>query len=199
MEEAEKLILGDPREALSQLSPEAVVMYVEVALLTARRDESASRVTDIFFQRVEQEDQFYCRALLAKASIEERKIRERELKGDENFNQVNQAFSFVKRAIEIAAKAENKAKYQFIIYNASIKTWQIIRGLMRPGWSKYLVDILEKISNLLEEADDFDFNWRCRYLNCLVKAMFDAEKKPEALKVFDKLVDLTKKKGNCNF
>lgn len=29
--------------------------------------------------------------------------------------------------------------------------------------------------------------------------MFDAEKKPEALKVFDKLVDLTKKKGNCNF
>lgn len=89
MEEAEKLILGNPREALSQLSPEAVVMYVEVALLTARRDKSASRVTDIFFQRVEQEDQFYCRALLAKASIEERKIRELELKGDENFNQVN--------------------------------------------------------------------------------------------------------------
>ena len=29
--------------------------------------------------------------------------------------------------------------------------------------------------------------------------MFDAEKKPEALKVLDKLVDLTKKKGPCNF
>lgn len=29
--------------------------------------------------------------------------------------------------------------------------------------------------------------------------MFDAENKPEALKVFDKLVDLTKKKGSCNF
>jgi hypothetical protein len=70
---------------------------------------------------------------------------------------------------------------------------------MRPGWSKYLAEILEKISNLLEEADDFDLNWRCRYLNALVKAMFDAEKKPEALKVFDKLVDLTKKRGNCNF
>ena len=112
---------------------------------------------------------------------------------------MNHAFSFVKRAIEIAAKAENKAKYQFIVYNASIKTWQIVRGLMRPGWSKQLAEILEKISNLLEEVDDFDFNWRCRYLNCLVKAMFDAEKKPEALKVFDKLVDLTKKKGNCNF
>ena len=70
---------------------------------------------------------------------------------------------------------------------------------MRPGWSKLLVEIIEKISNMLEEMDDFDFNWRCRYLNILVKAMFDAEKKPEALKILDKLIDLTKKRGNCNF
>jgi hypothetical protein len=70
---------------------------------------------------------------------------------------------------------------------------------MRNGWSKLLVEIIEKISNMLEEIDDFDFNWRCRYLNALIKAMFDAEKKPEALKILDKLIDLTKKKGNCNF
>ena len=70
---------------------------------------------------------------------------------------------------------------------------------MKQGWSKNLVEMLEKISNLLEEADDSDFNWRCRYLLALVKAMFDAEKKPEALKVLDKLWDLTKKKGECRF
>lgn len=83
-------------------------MYIEVALLTNRRDDSASRVNDIFFQRINQQDQFFCRALLAKASIEERKVKKKELKGDENFEQVNYAFSFVKRAIEIAAKPENK-------------------------------------------------------------------------------------------
>jgi hypothetical protein len=70
---------------------------------------------------------------------------------------------------------------------------------MRNGWSKLLVEIIEKISNMLEEIDDFDFNWRCRYLNALIKAMFDSEKNPEALKIIDKLIDLTKKKGNCNF
>ena len=70
---------------------------------------------------------------------------------------------------------------------------------MRQGWSKYLVDILERVSTLLEELDDFDFDWRCRYLNALIKAMFDAEKKPEALKVLDKLLELIKKKGSCNF
>jgi len=86
-----------------------------------------------------------------------------------------------------------------VIYNSSIKTWQIIRGLLRKGWSNSLVEIVERISNLLEELDDFDFNWRCRYLSVLIKCMVDAEKKPEALKILDKLVDLTKKKGNCSF
>lgn len=62
-----------------------------------------------------------------------------------------------------------------------------------------MVEILEKVSNLLEEADDSDFNWRCRYLSALCKALTDAEKKPEALKILDKLIELTKKKGNCNF
>jgi hypothetical protein len=70
---------------------------------------------------------------------------------------------------------------------------------MRNGWSKHLVDILERVSNLLEEADDSDFNWRCRYLNALCKALADYDKKPESLKVLDKLLDLTKKKGECDF
>lgn len=49
MDEAESIILANPRESLYGLSPEVIVMYIEVALLTNRRDESASRVTDIFF------------------------------------------------------------------------------------------------------------------------------------------------------
>ena len=105
----------------------------------------------------------------------------------------------MRRAIDIATKPENKLKYQFIIYNASIKTWHIIRPLSKPQWSKNFVDIIEKISNLLEEVDDSDFNWRCRYLNVLVKAMIDADKKPDDLKMLDKLWDLTKKKGECKF
>ena len=113
--------------------------------------------------------------------------------------QVLYAFSFVQKAVEISTRAENKQKYQFIVYNASIKTWHILRGMMRPGWSKYIVDVLEKISNLLEEADDSDMNWRCRYMNALSKSLSDAEKKPESLKILDKMVELTKKKGECNF
>lgn len=49
MEDAEKMILDNPRESITMLSPEVIVMYIEVALLTNSRDEQASRVTDIFF------------------------------------------------------------------------------------------------------------------------------------------------------
>lgn len=42
----------------------------EVSLLSGKRDDQAERILEIFFQRVTQEDQFYCRALLAQASIE---------------------------------------------------------------------------------------------------------------------------------
>jgi len=74
MKQAEQAILECTRDSMALLSPEVIVMYIEVALLTKSRDESASRVNDIFFQRVKQEDQFFCRALLAKAAIEERKV-----------------------------------------------------------------------------------------------------------------------------
>jgi|LauGreDrversion4_2_1035121.scaffolds.fasta_scaffold09322_10 hypothetical protein len=121
------------------------------------------------------------------------------MKAEDNLKQVLLAFSYVRRALDIATKPENKLKYQFVVYNASIKTWHIIRPLSRPQWAKNLVEVVEKISNLLEEVDDSDFNWRCRYLNVLVKAMVDADRKPDALKILDKLWDLTKKKGECRF
>ena len=70
---------------------------------------------------------------------------------------------------------------------------------MRPGWANALIEILERISNLLEELDDFDVTWRYRYMSFLVRAMIDGEKKPEALKILDKLVDISKKRGGCEF
>lgn len=36
-------------------------------------------------------------------------------------------------------------------------------------------------------------------MNALCKSLSDAEKKPESLKILDKVIDLTKKKGECNF
>ena len=70
LDEADKLVMENTRESFIGLSAEVIVQLAEVSLLSNKRDDSAERVLEIFFQRVTQEDQFYCRALLAQATIE---------------------------------------------------------------------------------------------------------------------------------
>lgn len=109
------------------------------------------------------------------------------------------AWEFIEKALAIITKPENKARYEFLIYNAAITTYLVLRPLNKPGWAKHFVAIIEKISNLLEEKDDADFNLRIRFLSCLSNAYLDAEKKPEGLKFHDKLYELTKKVKECSF
>jgi hypothetical protein len=70
LDEADKILLENTRESFIELSAEVIVMLAEVSLLTNKRDHSAERILKIFFQRITQEDQFYCQALLAQATIE---------------------------------------------------------------------------------------------------------------------------------
>ena len=77
LDEADKLVMENTRESFIGLSAEVVAQLAEVSLLSNKRDDSAERVLEIFFQRVTQEDQFYCRALLAQATIEVSRVEEK--------------------------------------------------------------------------------------------------------------------------
>ena len=67
--------------------------------------------------------------------------------------------------------------------------------MLKTFYAKHFVECFEKISNLLEEQDDFDVEWRITYLGALSNAYLDAERKQDASKIADKIMDLTKKKG----
>ena len=103
------------------------------------------------------------------------------------------------KAIDLIIKPENKQKYSFLIYNASIITFNIFKKYFTINWSKYFYEVIEKSSAPLEESDDIDYNWRLRFLIKLVMCYVDAEKKPEAGKALDKITDLLKKKGESEF
>lgn len=79
--------------------------------------------------------------------------------------QTLKAWEYVEKALNIIVKPENKIKYEFLTYNAAIVTYQILRPLMKPIWTKHFIAIIERISNLLEEKDDADFNFRIRYMS----------------------------------
>lgn len=69
------MILNDPPYSFKHISNEAIVIFVEVALQSGTRDLGASLVLDKYFERIHLLDQFYCRALFAKSTVEERKVK----------------------------------------------------------------------------------------------------------------------------
>ena len=181
------------------MSREWIILYVELALRSKKRDEQAERVLNFLYDHTKWEDQFYWRALLATSIIEFRKVDKAGLKAEDNLKQTMKAWEFIEKAFAIITRPENKLRYEFLIYNAALVTYQVLRPLNKPGWAKNFIAIIEKISNLLEEKDDADFNLRIRYLSWLSNCYLDAEKKPEGLKFHDKLYDLTKKVKECSF
>jgi phosphomevalonate kinase len=56
LDEADSLVLANTRESFIEISAETLVFLAEVALLSEKRNESAERVLNIFFQRITQED-----------------------------------------------------------------------------------------------------------------------------------------------
>lgn len=63
---------SDTRGNVYTLEGEILVRFAEIALNAKTKDEDAKRYLELFFQRVEGENQFYCRALLAQATVEVR-------------------------------------------------------------------------------------------------------------------------------
>jgi len=53
LDEADQILFSNTRESYIELSAEVLVKLAEVSLLSKKRDESAERILDIFFQRIQ--------------------------------------------------------------------------------------------------------------------------------------------------
>ena len=141
----------------------------------------------------------YIRALLIKARLIALNGHAQFKKGEQMIANLQDALSYVRQALDIISKPENKSKYAFLIYNSSLCVYNIIRSMIKRDWVKNFVEFAEKIDKLFDEVEEPDFNWRCRYSWLLFHCLYDAERKADAIKVLDKLWETTKKRGSCNF
>lgn len=119
------------------------------------------------------------------------------LKAEEMIASLSKSLSYVSEALKIIS--DNKQKYGFLIYNASVCVYNIIRPMLKPSWQKSFVDILDKIDKMFDEVDEPDYNWRCRITWVLFFCMYDGDKKADAFKLLERLWETTKKKGDCDF
>lgn len=82
-------------------------------------------------------------------------------KGEDMIALLQKSLTYVNEALDIIKNAE-KIKYSFLIYNASICVYNIVRFMIKPNWAKYFTDVIKALDTLFDEVDEPDFNWRSR-------------------------------------
>ena len=189
-------------QTLNNHSSDSIVELAEVAFQCGL-EEIAENLVNIYFELDNSvgvnKNNFYIRGLLVKAQVNAEKVRKQNLKAEAAIEVLVESVKSILKGIELIAKPENKEKYFSIVYNASIITTKVLKNYLKTNWGNNFWEILEKISNLLEEGDDMDFNWRIFMLIKLAECYIDADKKAEGTKALDKIGEILKKKGDCDF
>lgn len=199
IDRCDQILKSSLRDSFLSFSSETIINFCETALRIPSRGELSEFYIKLFFQRVGSQGQMYLRGLLLQARIASINGYKSNMKAEELIENCSKALNFVFKALEISSKQEDKQKYAFLIYNASICVYEIIRPLLKENWQRHFIEIVEKIDKLFDDCDEPDYNWRCRFTLMLFQCLYDADKKPEAFKILEKLTNITKIKGDCEF
>jgi hypothetical protein len=110
-------------------------------------------------------------------------VEEERLNGSAAVRQRLKAVDSILSALDIAQ--DHSPRYDFLVYNASVHYWTVVRPLLRPGASRFLVPSMTRISDSLEALDDQDKPWRIVVLIALAQAKIKKNNKNKSrLSVF---------------
>lgn len=51
-------------------------------------------------------------------------------------------------------------RYHFLVYNASVLYWQMVRPFLKPGYHRHLIPSLAQMVAALNFTEDEDEDWR---------------------------------------
>uniref|UniRef100_U3JF47 Uncharacterized protein n=1 Tax=Ficedula albicollis TaxID=59894 RepID=U3JF47_FICAL len=70
--------------------------------------------------------------------------------------------------------------YFFLVYNASVLYWQLVRPFLKPGFRHCLIPSLSQIVTALNQIEEQDNEWRAELMINLLECFLDASKLEEA-------------------
>jgi hypothetical protein len=118
-------------ERPSNISRELLVLCSEGAIQCGD-DETARRSVDLFFKTFPPKNQFLIRAYFSDGWLQGMDaLHRKKKKGEELTILMRKALERIKSGLELCV--QNKASYGFLVYNGSIRLWQIGRFLLRDG------------------------------------------------------------------
>uniref|UniRef100_A0A8C5TUH2 Uncharacterized protein n=1 Tax=Malurus cyaneus samueli TaxID=2593467 RepID=A0A8C5TUH2_9PASS len=98
----------------------------------------------------------------------------------ENLDDFEKFVLFFMKAIDFAT---HDRRYFFLIYNASVLYWQLVRPFLKPGFRYCLIPSLSQIVTALNQIEERDNEWRAELMINLLECFLDASQLEEA-KVF---------------
>lgn len=72
----------------------------------------------------------------------------------------------------------------YLVYNASVLYWQLLRPFMRTNFLSFLAPSLQLLCRLLEDVREPDVHWRAELLLLLLSAQLDANDRAGASATF---------------
>ncbi|KAI4530356.1 hypothetical protein MG293_019245 [Ovis ammon polii] len=78
--------------------------------------------------------------------------------------------------------AKGEPRYYFLVYNASVLYWQMVRPFLRPGYRHYLVPSLAQMVSALSQTEEEDKEWQAELMLELLECYLQAGESGEAAK-----------------
>ncbi|XP_067858761.1 cilia- and flagella-associated protein 46 [Heptranchias perlo] len=154
---------------IDTVSSDLYVLCAELALKFEQQDISQDCL-NLYFKRILPYNQFLGRAYLCQAQLYAPKFAE-------NTNDLNKAIQYILKAIE-SAKADSR--YHFLVYNASVLYWRMIRPFLKPGYYIHVTTSLFEVIKALQTTEDLDYEWRAQLMIALVECYLDVGKIKDA-------------------
>ncbi|XP_045295285.1 cilia- and flagella-associated protein 46 isoform X4 [Leopardus geoffroyi] len=158
----------DPTESFS---PDLFVLCAEQALKMGQPDVSEDCI-QMYFKAKGPVTQFLGRAHLCRAQL-------CAPKSTENLEEFENCVTQYMKAINFA---KGEPRYHFLVYNASVLYWQMVRPFLKPGYHHHLISSLSQIVNVLNQTEEEDKEWQAELMLELLECYLQAGKKEEAAK-----------------
>uniref|UniRef100_G1LVL0 Cilia- and flagella-associated protein 46 n=2 Tax=Ailuropoda melanoleuca TaxID=9646 RepID=G1LVL0_AILME len=159
----------DPMESFS---PDLFVLCAEQALKMGHPEMSDDCI-QMYFKVKGPVTQFLGRAHLCRAQL-------CAPKSAENLEEFENCVTQYMKAINFA---KGEPRYYFLVYNASVLYWQMVRPFLKPGYHRHVISSLSQIVHVLNQTEEEDKEWRAELMLELLDCYLQAGKKEEAAKL----------------
>ncbi|XP_074855679.1 cilia- and flagella-associated protein 46 [Carettochelys insculpta] len=157
-------------DSTESFSSDLYVLCAEQALQLGCQDIS-SDCLQTYFKGRHPVNQFMGRAYLCQGQLYT------PLSTD-NLEKFEKFVMYLMKALDFAL---HDPRYYFLIYNASVLYWQIVRPYLKPGFRYLLIPSLSQIITALTQAEEQDKQWQAELMIELLECFLDASKMKDAM------------------